>query len=224
MNNCPRVPLRLSCIRLSDCRLSQELELKQHSLKLLEERMQGSEVHQLSEAVAGSERELQEAQQALAAAHEKKKEMVVAAKVGPRRAGWPGWPGCWLTTGCTFACVLVHFWCTLNTHFVDCDSRSTVPFSLAAAACPSSFTALLRFQLFTPLHRRACFSLCICVLGCVSHLQELQHEIDNFGKQRDKRIKAATDKIAAAKKAFEASKKALKVKQSAMQVGGAGRV
>jgi hypothetical protein len=63
------------------------------------------------------------------------------------------------------------------------------------------------------------FPLYSCSWLCVSHLQELQHEIDNFGKQRDKRIKAATDKIAAAKKAFEAAKKALKVKQSAMQVG-----
>lgn len=63
------------------CRLSHELELKQHSLKLLEERMQGSEVHQLSEAVAGSELELQEAQEALAAAQKKQQDMLAAAKV-----------------------------------------------------------------------------------------------------------------------------------------------
>ncbi|PRW61562.1 structural maintenance of chromosomes 2-1 isoform A [Chlorella sorokiniana] len=61
-------------------KLSQELELKQHSLKLLEERMQGSEAHQLSEAVAASERELGEAQAAVAAAQQKKAEMVAAAK------------------------------------------------------------------------------------------------------------------------------------------------
>lgn len=64
------------------CRLSQELELKQHSLKLLEERMAGSEAAQLAEAVAATQQELEEATAAVAAAQEKKKEMVAAAKVG----------------------------------------------------------------------------------------------------------------------------------------------
>jgi hypothetical protein len=44
--------------------------------------MQGSEAHQLSEAAATTERELAEAQAAVGAAQEKKKEMVAAAKVG----------------------------------------------------------------------------------------------------------------------------------------------
>lgn len=48
--------------------------------------LQGSEAHQLSEAVASSERELGEAQAAVAAAQQKKAEMVAAAKVGARRA------------------------------------------------------------------------------------------------------------------------------------------
>jgi len=43
--------------------------------------LQGSEAHQLSEAVATSERELGEAQAAVAAAQQKKAEMVAAAKV-----------------------------------------------------------------------------------------------------------------------------------------------
>ncbi|PSC74142.1 structural maintenance of chromosomes 2-1-like [Micractinium conductrix] len=107
-------------------KLSQDLELKQHSLKLLEERMAGSEAAQLSEAVAASEAELAEAQAAVAAAQAKKAEMVAAAK-------------------------------------------------------------------------------------------ELQHEIANFGKERDNRIKAAKDKVAAAKKGAEAAKKALKAKQTALQ-------
>ena len=70
-------------------RLSQELELKQHSLKLLEERMQGSEAAQLSAAVTATQAELDEAQAAVAAAQERKKEMATAAKVG----GWGhgGW-------------------------------------------------------------------------------------------------------------------------------------
>ena len=71
------------------CRLSQDLELKQHSLKLLEERMAGSEAAQLSEAVAASEAELAEAQAAVAAAQAKKAEMVAAAKV-QRRCGRGG--------------------------------------------------------------------------------------------------------------------------------------
>ena len=48
---------------------------------------QGSEAHQLSEAVAASERELGEAQAAGAAAQEKKAEMVAAAKVGNGAGG-----------------------------------------------------------------------------------------------------------------------------------------
>lgn len=49
-------------------------------------------------------------------------------------------------------------------------------------------------------------------------LQELQHEIANFDKKRDERIKASKDKIVATKKQFEAAKKALKAKQAVLQV------
>lgn len=65
-------------------RLSQELELKQHSLALLEERARGSEAHQLAEAVAATQGELEGAQQAGAEARERKQQLVAAAKVG----GW----------------------------------------------------------------------------------------------------------------------------------------
>ncbi|KAL4421732.1 hypothetical protein ABPG77_002348 [Micractinium sp. CCAP 211/92] len=61
-------------------KLSQQLELRQHSLRLMEERVAGSEAAQLLEAVASSERELGEAQAAVGAAQEKKKAMVAAAK------------------------------------------------------------------------------------------------------------------------------------------------
>lgn len=54
---------------------------------------------------------------------------------------------------------------------------------------------------------------------CLCCLQELQHDIANFGQEREKRIKAAKEKVAAAKKAAEAAKKALKAKQTALQVG-----
>jgi len=62
-------------------RLQQELELQQHSLQLLSERMAGSEGHQLAEALAATEAALQEAQEQAAAAAQKKKEMVALAKV-----------------------------------------------------------------------------------------------------------------------------------------------
>lgn len=62
-------------------RLQQELELQQHSLSLLSERMAGSEGHQLAQGLADTQAALQEAQAAAAAAAEKKKEMVALAKV-----------------------------------------------------------------------------------------------------------------------------------------------
>ncbi len=68
------------------CRLSQEVELKQHSLALLEERARGSEAHQLGEAVAATQAELGQAQQAVQDARERKQQLVAAAKVG----GWAG--------------------------------------------------------------------------------------------------------------------------------------
>lgn len=63
-------------------RLQQELELQQHSLQLLTERMAGSEGHQLAAALAATEEQLQEAKQQATAAADKKKEMVELAKVG----------------------------------------------------------------------------------------------------------------------------------------------
>ena len=61
--------------------MGQELELKQHSLSLLEERARGSEAHQLAEAAAATQAELKQAQQAAQAARERKQELVAAAKV-----------------------------------------------------------------------------------------------------------------------------------------------
>jgi hypothetical protein len=73
------------------CRLQQELELQQHSLQLLQGRMQGSEGHQLAEALAATEAQLAAAQQEAGAAEEKKKEMVALAKVGGcLRGGYMG--------------------------------------------------------------------------------------------------------------------------------------
>ncbi len=108
-------------------KLSKQLDLKQHALELLQKRFEGSELHQLTTAVATSEAELQEAQDAAAAAKQKKQDMVAEAK-------------------------------------------------------------------------------------------DLQHEIANFGKEKDKHIKAAKDKINAAKKSVEACKKALKAAEAALQV------
>lgn len=64
-----------------DCRLQQELELQQHSLQLLQGRLEGSEGHQLAAALAATEEQLAAAQQEAGAAAEKKKEMVALAKV-----------------------------------------------------------------------------------------------------------------------------------------------
>eukprot|EP00878_Enallax_costatus_P012275 GHUV01012822.1.p1 GENE.GHUV01012822.1~~GHUV01012822.1.p1 ORF type:complete len:987 (+),score=463.32 GHUV01012822.1:251-3211(+) len=61
-------------------KLQQELELQQHNLELLQGRMQGSECHQLAEALAATEAQLAAAQQEAAAAAGKKKEMVELAK------------------------------------------------------------------------------------------------------------------------------------------------
>lgn len=63
-------------------RLTQQLELKTHALRLLQERVQGSESAQLAERVATIEKQLQDASQSLSAAKSKKAEMVAAAKVG----------------------------------------------------------------------------------------------------------------------------------------------
>ena len=64
-------------------RLKQELDVKQHGLGLLRQRIAGSESAQLAEAVKASEQELVEAKEAAAAAQQKRKDMVDAAKVCP---------------------------------------------------------------------------------------------------------------------------------------------
>lgn len=66
---------------LSWRRLQQEVEVKQHSLALLQQRIAGSQSAQLAQAVAASEAELQEASQAAAAAQQKRADMVKAAQV-----------------------------------------------------------------------------------------------------------------------------------------------
>ena len=66
------------------CRLSQELDLKQHALALLKERMAGSESAQLAVAVAELEAELAGQEEAASKAKAAKAGMVATAKVGPR--------------------------------------------------------------------------------------------------------------------------------------------
>jgi hypothetical protein len=83
----PTLPSIHTHTRLSCDRLSQELELREHSLSLLQERLQGSEAHKLAEAVAAVEAELADATAAVAGAAEKKSAMVVAAQVGELRGG-----------------------------------------------------------------------------------------------------------------------------------------
>ena len=62
-------------------RISQELELKQHALALLKERMAGSESAQLAEAVAMLEAELAGEEEAARSAKEAKESLVTTAKV-----------------------------------------------------------------------------------------------------------------------------------------------
>ena len=60
--------------------------------------------------------------------------------------------------------------------------------------------------------------MCAAPLTCApGAAQELELEIANFSKDRDKRVKAAKDKIAAAKRHVEAAKKVLKAKEQALQ-------
>ena len=63
------------------CRLSQELELKQHALALLKERAAGSESAQLADSVAALEAELAGEEEAAHKAKQTKESMVAAAKV-----------------------------------------------------------------------------------------------------------------------------------------------
>ena len=66
---------------LMACRLCQELELKQHALALLKERMAGSESAQLADTVAALETELAGEEEAAKTAKETKESMVATAKV-----------------------------------------------------------------------------------------------------------------------------------------------
>ena len=138
--------------------------MKQHSLKLLEERVQCTEVHQLSQAMAANEQLLLEEQHALASAQQKKREMAAVAKVRVACSDvrWRDVLVCVLQQGLGW--LTVANWCTRAVH------------------------------------------------------QNLQHEIANFGKDRDRRVKAAKEKIAACKKQAETAKKALKAKQATLQV------
>ena len=64
------------------CRLTQQLDLKQHALGLLEDRMAGSESAQLAAAADQLKQQLAEAQTAFEGARAKKMELVALAKVG----------------------------------------------------------------------------------------------------------------------------------------------
>ena len=61
--------------------MAQELELQQHALSLMRERVAGSQSAQLAAAVATLEAKLAAAQEAAVAARERKAEMAAVAKV-----------------------------------------------------------------------------------------------------------------------------------------------
>jgi len=62
-------------------RLKQELEVKQHSLRLLQQRISSSESAQMADAMAATQEELEQAKQAAHTAQQRKADMVTAAKV-----------------------------------------------------------------------------------------------------------------------------------------------
>ncbi|KAL0051178.1 hypothetical protein WJX82_003135 [Trebouxia sp. C0006] len=61
-------------------RLKQELEVKQHSLRLLQQRISSSESAQMADAMAATQEELEQAKQAAHTAQQRKADMVTAAK------------------------------------------------------------------------------------------------------------------------------------------------
>lgn len=61
------------------CRLSKQLSFKQHALELLQKRFEGSDVHQLAQAVSTCEAELDGAKEALVVAKQKKQACVEMA-------------------------------------------------------------------------------------------------------------------------------------------------
>ena len=108
---------------------------------------------------------------------------------------------------------------------MTCGGRGTCPSCMGGQtiACCFAGRAVLPFSLSTCLAAFSPFWPACCAdsampCPCLPCLQSLEHEIANFGKERDNRVKAAQAKIAAAKKAVEGAKKALKAKQAAMQV------
>lgn len=62
------------------CRLKQELELKQHSLSLFQERIAGSESAQIESSISQAEAQLESAQKASLDARDLKAEMIATAK------------------------------------------------------------------------------------------------------------------------------------------------
>ena len=62
-------------------RLKQEVEVKQHSLSLLKQRISSSESAQMADAVTATQGELGEAKEAAHTAQQKKADMLKAAKV-----------------------------------------------------------------------------------------------------------------------------------------------
>ena len=60
------------------------MELQQHSLNLLQERIAGSESHQLAEALAATEAAVAAATEEAQGAQQRKKELQAQAKVGQR--------------------------------------------------------------------------------------------------------------------------------------------
>jgi len=80
LQSCSRNVLTLTLFLPFPCRLSKQLDLKQHSLDLLQKRFEGSETHQLFQSVSACEIELEAAKEAVAAAKQRKTELVAEAK------------------------------------------------------------------------------------------------------------------------------------------------
>jgi hypothetical protein len=189
------------------CRLQQELELQQHSLQLLSERMAGSEGHQLAQALAETEAALQEAQAQTAAAADKKKEMVALAKVrldlcshmavvdtgcaGELKGGGGGTGGAARGMGISRS--------EGNTAG-DSGSSSRQEEGLAATLMIHRPTSEIGRTSGCIHQHMSTSSTPTPTPSCVSpRVQSLEREITDFSKDRDKRVKAAQAKLKAAK-------------------------
>lgn len=62
------------------CRLTKQLGLKQHSLELLQKRLEGSDIHQLTQNKASFEDQLNKAGEELKSAQDKKEEQILLAR------------------------------------------------------------------------------------------------------------------------------------------------